>query len=52
MYAHLMLFGSWFCGFACIVSLEDTRAVGSNWRATDFISMTTPTVSDSGRGKK
>lgn len=35
-----------------IVSLEDTRALGSNSRATDFISMTTPVVSEAERGKK
>lgn len=37
---------------ACIVLLEETRALGSNSRATDLISMTTPAVSESGRGKK
>lgn len=49
---HTLLFSSWLSDCGCIVSLEDTRALGSNSRATDFISMTTPVVLESERGKK
>lgn len=49
---HLMLFSGWLSDFPCIVSLEDTTAPGSNSRATDFISMTTPAVSESEREGK